>query len=176
MEEQNDIKFEESQYLGRNTYSVIRRTLLAIFCFIAYYMADHETLNPEIIKPLETIHSNPQEIFFMMGMAVLVISTILAYVLHIKTTVTSESIILDGLWTARKVKINLSSIVSVKKIKLKKYVFRRPVYNLHRKGKIKFYTSGGHIIELIDKDGLKYIIGSQRYNELHFIISSLIKK
>ena len=49
-----------------------------------------------------------------MGIAIIVISTLLVLVLHFHTQVQNGSIILDGLWTARKVKIDLHSILHVK--------------------------------------------------------------
>ena len=85
-------------------------------------------------------------------------------------------IILDGLWTSRKVKITISSIISCKEILYSKYIINRSVYNLHRKGTIRFYTRGDEALELEDKDGLKYIIGSQKATELNKIINKIINK
>jgi hypothetical protein len=93
--------------------------------------------------------------------------------LHIHTKVINHSLILDGLWTSRKVKIDLNNIVEVKKVKYSKYLLNRPVYNLHFKNKIRFFTQGNDAIELTDKDGLKYRIGSQKADELKKILEDL---
>jgi len=170
--------FEEKQYLGNNRNSILGRTVLALFCFIAYYWSE----NPKPVDvsgihigsyPVKDI-PNSGELFFLMGMVILVISALLVFVLHIKTVVTSTYIILDGLWTARKVKINLSSIVSAQKVPYSKYSLNRAVYNLHKNGVIRFYTGGSEAVLLTDKDGLKYLIGSQRAAELESVLAKAI--
>ena len=49
------------------------------------------------------------------------------------------------------------------------------VYNLHLKGTIRFYTRGIDAVELIDKDGLVYLIGSQKAEELARVIQNKLK-
>ena len=95
----------------------------------------------------------------------------LFFILHFKTQVINGSIILDGLWTSRKIKISISSIVDVKRVKYSKYILNRAVYNLHLKGTIRFYTRGSDAVELTDRDGLIYLIGSQNSAELARVIS-----
>ena len=106
----------------------------------------------------------------------MVISILLFFILHFETKVINGSIILDGLWTSRKVKIYTSSIVSAKKVNYSKYFLNRSVYNLHLKGTIRFYTRGVDAVELIDKDGLVYLIGSQKAEELAIVINIKLKK
>ena len=79
---------------------------------------------------------------------------------------------MDGLWTSRKIKIDTSSIVVAKKVKYSKYILNRAVYNLHLKGTIRFYTRGVDAVELTDKDGLIYLIGSQKAEELARVIQN----
>ena len=79
---------------------------------------------------------------------------------------------MDGLWTSRKIKIDISSIVAVKRVKYSKYILNRAVYNLHLKGTIRFYTRGIDAVEFIDKDGLIYLIGSQKAEELARVIQN----
>ena len=52
-----------------------------------------------------------------------------------------------------------------------KYILDRSVYNLHLKGTIRFYTRGTDAVELTDKDGLIYLIGSQKSEELARVIN-----
>ena len=153
----SEIKFVEKQYLGLNKMSLSSRITLALFCFVAYYWKEN--------------HEKSGELFFFLGIVILVISVLLVFILHFETKVQNKSIILDGLWTSRKVKIDLNSIQSVKKVMYSQYILNRAVYNLHLKGTIRFYTRGPNAVELIDKDGLIYLIGSQNSAELARVIS-----
>ncbi len=150
--------FVEKQYLGLNKMSLALRMSLAIFCLVAYYLIGN--------------NDKGGELYFFIGIAILIISIILFFILHLRTQVKNGSVILDGLWTSRKVKIDTASIVSVKKVQYSKYFLNRSVYNLHRKGKIKFYTRGVEGVELTDKDGLIYLIGSQKSEELTRVIQN----
>lgn len=165
---EQEIIFEEKQYMGYNKMSGLVRTLLAISCFLGYYYSNEN-------NPLFTDEKS-SEALFMTGIFILVISWGLIYVLHLHTKIYGTSLELDGLWTARKVKIDLNSIVSAQVVPYSKYRFNKPVYNLHRKGKIRFYTRGKDCVELIDKDGLRYHIGSQKPTELAHIVNSIISK
>jgi len=79
------------------------------------------------------------------------------------------------LWTARKVKIDINSLISAKKVKYSRYLLNRSVYNLHIKGSIRFFTRGNDAVELTDKDGLTYLIGSQKSEELERIINEKLQ-
>ena len=151
------LEFLEKQYFGLNKISLARRMSLAIFCFTAYYWREN--------------HEKSGELYFFIGIAIMLISIILFFILHFKTQVINGSIILDGLWTSRKIKIDTSSIVTVKRVKYSKYILNRSVYNLHLKGTIRFYTRGADAVELTDKDGLIYLIGSQKSEELSRVIN-----
>jgi hypothetical protein len=167
-----EVLFEERQYLGYNKFSILRRTLIAIFCFAVYFFTENDQLHELVGEKVSgNLEENTAQIFFLMGIVILVLSVLLIFVLHIKTVVHPNSIVIDGLWTARKVKIDLQGIVSIRKVKYSKYLLNRPVYNLHRKGKIRFFTMGNDAVELRDRDGLLYIIGSQRANELVGVLS-----
>lgn len=152
--------YVEKQYLGYNKYSLIRRMAFAIFCFLAYYFSDHEKVAQSVVGKIADIQ-NTSDLFFMMGIMILIWSMILIFILHIKTQIFKGYIVIDGLWTSRRVKIELSSIETVRIAPYSKYLLNRPVYNLHRKGRIKFFTRGNHAIELKDRDGLTYLIGTQ---------------
>ena len=162
MESNSEILFEEKQYLGYNRYSNVRRFVLGMFFFIAYFWREEHDKNGELL--------------FLMGVVILTISVLLMFVLHLRTSVNDHSIILDGLWTAKRVKIDLHSIVSVRAVPSRKFLLSRPVYNLHWKGAIKFYCRGKEGVELIDSDGLVYIIGSQMSGQLVQLLQELIKK
>lgn len=152
-----EIKFLEKQYLGLNKMSFIRRIALAIFCFVAYYWSEN--------------HDKSGELFFSLGIAILVISALLVFVLHFETKIINGSIILDGLWTSRKVKIDINSIRSCQKVSYSRFFLNRSVYNLHYKKSIRFFTRGKDAVELTDQDGLIYLIGSQKAEELDRVIN-----
>jgi len=152
MAAEGKVLFEEKQYLGYNKYSNIRRMVLGIFCFLAFYWSEENQRSTDLL--------------FLMGICIMVFSGLLTFVLHLHTKVVDDSLILDGLWTAKRVKIDLKSIESVRAVPSRTFMISSPVYNLHWKGNIRFYTRGKEGVELIDKDGLRYVIGSQMSGQL----------
>jgi hypothetical protein len=153
--------FTEKQYLGREWIPITIRLVLAMFCFAAYFFTDERERNGDL--------------FPVVGFVIITISIVLGFLLHFKTIVANKSIVLDGLWTTRKVKIDLNSIVQVEKGTYSRYLFNNPVYNLHTKGTIRFYTAGNDAIHLTDRDGLVYVIGSQHGNEFYRAIMEEMK-
>ncbi|WP_454803514.1 hypothetical protein [Mucilaginibacter phyllosphaerae] len=143
--------FVEKQYLGREWIPITIRLVLALFCFAAYFFTDERERNGDLLA--------------IVGFVIIIISIIMGFLLHFSTTVINKSILLDGLWSTRRVKIDLNSIVKVEKGSYSRYLFNNPVYNLHTKGTIRFYAAGNDAIHLTDRDGLVYIIGSQHANE-----------
>jgi hypothetical protein len=154
----SEFDFIEKQYLGLNKMALTRRLSLSIFCFIAYYWRQSQDKSGEL--------------YFAVGIAIIIFSIFLFFILHFKTKVFNGSIILDGLWTSRKIKIDTASLVSAKKVNYSKYIINRAVYNLHFKGTIRFYTRGAEAVKLTDKDGLVYLIGSQKADELCRVINN----
>jgi hypothetical protein len=168
-----NILFEEKQYLGHNRLSIVIRTALAIFCLFSYYLSENS--HSLYINIIIQNNSNSGFIFFIVGNCILILSAALTFVLHIETKVYENYILLEGFWTSRKIKIDLNTITSIKKTKLKRTIFRRAVYNLHNMGVIKFYTSGQDFIELTDDADFTYKIGSQKAQELYNILKQIIK-
>ncbi|QEM13835.1 MULTISPECIES: hypothetical protein [Mucilaginibacter] len=154
--------FTEKQYLGREFIPLTIRLVLAMFCFAAYFFTDERERNGDLLV--------------VVGFAIIIISIILGFLLHFRTRVENKSVMLDGLWTTKLVKIDLNSIVKVEKGTYSRYLFNNPVYNLHTKGTIRFFTSGNEAIHLTDRDGLLYIIGSKHPNEFLRAIREEMKK
>jgi hypothetical protein len=154
--------FLEKQYLGREWIPITIRLVLAIFCFVIYFFTGDRERNSDLL--------------LVVGFGILIISIILGFLLHFKTSVQNKAIILDGIWTTRLVKIDLNSIVKAEKGNYSRYLFNNPVYNLHKKGTIRFFTSGNDAVHLTDRDGLLYIIGSQHVNELLRAIQEEMRK
>ncbi len=143
----DQLLYQEKQYLGRDMTWISVRLILALFCFIAYY------INLE--------HLISRQLFFIVGVGILIVSIIMLYMISYRTKVTQTHVILSGLWTTSLVKIDLNSIVKAEKKRYSSYFFNNPVYNLHKNGKIRFYSGGKEAVWLTDKDGLVYVIGSQ---------------
>lgn len=153
--------FIEKQYLGLNRNWLLTRLVLAIFCFIIYTIEENRDRNADLL--------------LVVGISILIISGLLTIIIHYKTSVYPQSLILDGFWTTSRVKIDFGSIKSVEKVQYSNFMMNNPVYNLHKKGTIRFYTRGKYAIKLTDKDGLVYLIGSQHCDELVRIISEQLK-
>lgn len=174
-----EIIFEEKQYMGHNRLSIVIRSIISIFCFVAYYWSQNpKPVQVSFLKIGSYPIENPDEsgrIFFVLGLSILAFSAGLTYILHISTRVLKGTLILDGFWTARKVKVDLKNITAIRKSRYKRNVLRRAVYNLHNKGIIRFYTSGEDFVELTDTSGLIYRIGSQKNDELFNTLKKEIK-
>ncbi len=150
MDEQ--ILFQEKQYLGRDMTWISVRLILALFCFVAYY--------------INLDHVLSRQLFFIVGVGILLVSIVMLYLISYRTKVMSTHILMSGLWTTSVVKIDLSSIVKVEKKRYSTFIFNNPVYNLHKNGKIRFYSGGKEAVWLTDRDGLVYVIGSQHPQQL----------
>lgn len=153
---EEDVLFEERQFMGTNRSTLSLRIFLAIFCFVAYHYTDVPELNGDLL--------------FFLGVFILVVSVLLMFVTHIHTKVYSNYILLDGTFGKRKVKIPINNIVTAEKTKYSMYIINNPVYNLHRDGVIKFYSGGKDAVKVTDRDGLIYLIGSHKPEEFLRVI------
>jgi len=157
----NRYAFFERQYIGRDYIRICIRLIMAAFCFAAYvYERDRD---------------NTQDLFLVVGFGIIGVSIALLFLIQYQTVIDQKKIIISGLWSARKVIIDLNTIVSVKKDTYSSYLFNNPVYNLHRKGSIRFYSSGKDAVVLTDTDGFTYYIGTQRPNEMYLVILTEMK-
>lgn len=143
--------FLENQYLGRDRGWLSVRLILALFCFLAYY--------------INIDRSTDSQLFFIAGSAIVLVSVGMMYMLHYRIVVRSGSLVISGLWTTRLVKIDLRNLKAVEAKPYSSFFVNNPVYNLHQKGKIRFYAGGKDAVWLTDQDGLVYIIGTQRQKE-----------
>ena len=151
----------EKQYIGRDYIRIAIRLVMAAFCFAAYvYERDRD---------------NTVDLFLVVGFGIIAASIIMLFLIQYSICVENKTVILDGLWTSKKVIIDLNSIVSVRKATYNNYIFNNPVYNLHRNGTIRFYSSGKDAVVLTDRDGVEYFIGTQRPNELYLVIKGEMK-
>ncbi|EDM34381.1 hypothetical protein PBAL39_08841 [Pedobacter sp. BAL39] len=157
----NRYAYLEKQYIGRDYIRICIRLVMAAFCFAAYvYERDRD---------------RTQDLFLIVGFGIIGVSIILLFMIQYKTVIDQKRIIIDGLWSARKVVIDLNTIVAVRKDVYSNYLFNNPVYNLHRKGSVRFYSSGKDAVVLTDRDGFHYYIGTQRPNEMYLVIREQMK-
>lgn len=176
---ENELLFEEKQYMGHNRLSIIWRMIFSLFCFLGYYWSENpKPVNVAVFHigsyPVQDIPSSGK-IFFLLGLLLIILSAVLTFILHIKISVYKGYMIIDGFWTARRVKIDFSSISYLRKGRYKKNIFRAAVYNLHSKGIIRFYTSGDEFVQFKDVSGFTYRIGSQRSTEMLQVIKGQLK-
>ncbi len=157
-----EIFFDEKQRLGFNKFTLTFRLALAAFCYIAYYFTDDREKNGDLL--------------LWIGNIILLISIIMFFIVHLHTRVIKGAVELTGLWSMKKVKIDLGSIVKAECKPYHTNQFNNPTYNLHFKGTIRFYTSGKDAVVLTDKDGLNYMIGTQRSTDLFNSIQQQMKK
>ena len=146
--ESNVVGYTEKQYLGRDYVRISIRLVMILFCLIAYFITEE--------RERDTAH-----VFLFVGFAILVVSIVMMFLPHYSIRVRNKSVILDGLWTSRLVKIDLNSIAKIEQVCYGAHLIINPVYNLHKNGTIRFYAGGKFALELTDRDGLIYMIGTQ---------------
>lgn len=156
------VLYQERQAMATQRFWTTRRFVLALFCFAAYFISE------------ERRRQNEADLFLLVGAGILLISILFVFMTHYRTSVENGSLILTGSWSTKKVKIDLSSIVSSEIIQYSTFLINNPVYNLHKKGTIRFYAYGKYAVKLVDKDGLVYIIGTQDPIELNRVMQSQI--
>jgi hypothetical protein len=140
--------FDEKQRLGFNVFTLTFRLALAAFCYVSYYFTTNRQTDGDLL--------------LWIGNIILLATIVMFFIVHLHTQVVGNSIEINGLWTMKKVKINLQLIKEAKVTQYQGYRFNNPTYNLHFKGTIRFYTHGSKAIELTDTDGLRYLIGTQQ--------------
>lgn len=151
----------EKQYIGRDYIRICIRLIMAAFCFAVYvYERDRD---------------NTVDLFLVVGFGIIGVSILLLFLVQYKTVIENKKVVIDGLWTTKRVEIDLNHITNVRKTTYSRYFFNNPVYNLHKNGTVRFFSSGRDAIVLTDRDGLEYYIGTQRPNEMFLVIQNEMK-
>ena len=151
----------EKQYIGRDYIRICIRLIMAAFCFAVYvYERDRD---------------NTVDLFLVVGFGIIGVSIILLFLVQYKTVIENKKVVIDGLWTTKKVVIDLNNVVDIRKETYSRYFFNNPVYNLHKNGTVRFFSSGRDAVVLTDRDGLKYYIGTQRPNEMYLVLQNEMK-
>lgn len=152
--------YEEKQYLGFNRLSMMRRLLMTLFSFGVYWWKKMNGLDGDL--------------FFWLGMSIILLSILLLFVLHIRIRVFAQRLEINGLWTGKPVVIQLKDIRSVVRTRYSKYHLNNPVFNLKWKGMVKFYTDGEEAVEITDRSGMPFRIGTHTPGKLEGILKGLI--
>ncbi len=151
----------EKQYIGRDYIRICIRLIMAAFCFAVYvYERDRD---------------NTVDLFLVVGFGIIGVSIILLFLVQYKTVIENKKVVIDGLWTTKKLVIDLNNVVDIRKETYSRYFFNNPVYNLHKNGTVRFFSSGRDAVVLTDRDGLKYYIGTQRPNEMYLVLQNEMK-
>jgi len=158
------VLYQERQTLGNIKFWTTRRFVLGLFCFVAYYISE------------ERNRAEEADLFLVVVSGILLISIIFVFLTHFRTVIENGSLILTGIYSTKKVKIDLSNIVSSEIVRYSPFMINNPVYNLHKKGTIRFYAYGKYAVKITDKDGLSYLIGSQDPIELDAVVKTVITK
>jgi hypothetical protein len=165
-------QFKEKQFLGYNQFYILIRLILALFCFIAYYWSE----NP---KPVYTIIGNFRigsypakdipnsgEIFFLMGIAIILFSIALMFIPHLKINANKEQITLMKFPSKNKIEIPLKEITFVRCKKMKGNLFSGTLFNTEKQGIKNFFTNGEDAVELTLSSGKRFLIGTNKPMEL----------
>jgi hypothetical protein len=152
--------YHERQYLGFNRFGIIRRTVIALFCLIFYYAAEAD--------------DQMKNLFFLLAIAILALSLLSMLIQHLETRLDGHTLTLIGPMTFKKVELDLQDLKYVNVRPYSKLMLNRPMFNLHRKGSIRFFTYGQWCVEFETKDGEKVLLGTQRPNGLKEILSKFV--
>ena len=158
----NTLKYDEKQSLGYNSYSNSRRTVLAIFCFVAYYYTENR--------------SDDADLLFVVGIFILVLSLALLFVTYLRISLTETEITLSNLWNNKKIKLPYSEIQSIESTIYSKYHLNNPAFNVHQAGQIKFYAAGSLAVKIGLNNGDSYLIGSYHPDRIIQIVKELKKQ
>ncbi len=140
----NEIKFKEVHYLGRNYYGLSRRLVMMIFCFIAHFYSEEK--------------GNIEGVFFIVGNVILLLSVVLWFIPYY--TIELKNNILH-LISSRKKEVNLplNAIMNVEIGIYNRYHLNNPVFNVLNKDEYRFYSEGRKALLLKLEGGNKFRIG-----------------
>lgn len=158
----NNWLFEEKQYAGFNSYSIARRMVLAIFCFVAFYYTENRMENADLL--------------FLIGIFILIISIVLLFIKFLHIAVDNEKLYLNGMWSSKKIIIPISDIVSAEKTLYSRYHLNNPKFNVHEGNVTQFYSGGKDAVKITLVNDNILLIGTGRADELSNLLNRLANK
>jgi hypothetical protein len=147
----------ERQYLGFNRFGLVRRMVIAIFCLVFYFVSDESVLN--------------RNLFFYIGLFVLALSAGALLMKHLETSLLDGKLKIKGTMTSKEVEFEVTELQSVQVLPYSRFVMNRPMFNLHRRGQLRFYTHGTMAVRFTLKDGQVVKLGTQRPEALKDALS-----
>jgi hypothetical protein len=165
-------QFKEKQFLGYNQFYILIRLVLSLFCFIAYYWSE----NP---KPVYTIIGNFRigsypakhipnsgELFFLLGIFIIIFSIALLFIPHLKIKGNKDRITLIKFPSKKKIEIPLSEITFLRCKKVKGNLFLGTLFNNDKQGIKSFFTNGDDAVEITMSSGKRFLVGTNKPIEL----------
>lgn len=152
--------YHEKQYLGYNRFGIMRRTVIALFCLVFYYASE--------------VDGQTKDLFFLLAVVVLALSLISMMIQHLETRLDGSKLTLIGPMTFKKVEIDLEGLKYIKIRPYSRYLLNRPMFNLHRKNSVRFFTYGKWCVEFETAKGEVIALGTQRPNGLKEILSKFV--
>ena len=92
-----NVLFDERQTLGSVRFWTSWRFAVVLFCVAAYFVSE------------ERNRSEEGDLFLVVGTGVMLISILFIFLTHYRTIVQNGSLILTGLWSTQKVKLDFQS-------------------------------------------------------------------
>ncbi len=152
--------YQEKQYLGFNRFGIMRRTVIALFCLIFYYASE--------------VDDQTKNVFFLLAIVVLVLSLVSMMIQHLETRLEGSKLTLIGPMTFKKVELEMDGLRALEVKPYSKFLLNRPMFNLHRKESIRFFTYGKWCVEFETKNGERITLGTQRPQGLYEILSKFL--
>ena len=143
-----DFDFHEKQYLGYNRFGIIRRTVIVLFCLGIYYF------NGE--------NGPDRNVFFLLAIVVLVLSMVSLLIKHLDTKISGSELTLLGPMTHKRVELDLIGTKNIEITPFSPFLLNRPIFNLHRKETLRFFTHGKWSVEFTTSEGKVVRLGTQR--------------
>lgn len=154
--------YHEKQYLGFNRFGMLRRMIVILFCFLFYFVSEDK--------------GDSAELFFYIGIALLIMSAGAMLVSHLETRLEGTNLHLIGPMTFKEVHLDLTDIRQLKVKPYSRFMLNRPMFNLHRRGSIRFYTHGKWCVEFVTAEGETVRLGTQRPEQLRAVLESFQAK
>jgi hypothetical protein len=153
--------FTERQYIGRNSYGLARRMVMAIFALIAHFYS---------YDPMDFENG-----FFLIGALLIILSIVLFFVPYYTLQLQADVLIIHSR-KEKEVRLPLMYIEKSEAVKYSKYHFNNARFNVQDKDEHHFYAEGPNALLLNLQGGHKFRIGCRRAEELNRKIVELQSK
>ncbi len=152
--------YHERQYLGFNRHGILRRMVVAVFCFVFYFVSASKEGNATM--------------FFYLGLIVLIFSMAAMMITHLETKIEGTKLTLIGTLTHRTVELDLKGMHSLEAVPFSRFMLNRPLFNLHRDGAIHFYTHGKLSVQFVTANGTIVKLGTQHQTMLYKALEGIM--